>query len=313
VGHPATMKILLTNSPHPQLRNLGDHAQAICIHRWLEKHWPGMPVREFTKLAPIGEIRAAAQPGDLIFIQSGGNMANRATLSEGVRCNVIRAFPDHKIVQLPQTISFTGDVLARARRIYNAHGDLTILARDPRSFELAGEYFPRCQVGMFPDFALGYPYEPPAAGQPRSGTVLCLRDDDESILTDRQKMALRDTVAQVAGEVTVLDTVLPGDVRDRRREVRRMLDRFAGHRVVITDRLHGTIFAIVTGTPCVALRTVDHKLEASRHWFGDLPHLVFAQRRPLSEALSEAVRATPTNSIDFNARWLDKIPEFLLM
>ncbi|HUT12200.1 MAG TPA: polysaccharide pyruvyl transferase family protein [Thermoguttaceae bacterium] len=305
------MKILLTCSPHPQLRNLGDHAQAICIHRWLEKHWPGVPVREFTKLAPIDEVQAAARPGDLIFIQSGGNMANRATLSEGVRCEVIRAFPGHKIVQLPQTVSFTGDVLARAKRIYNAHGDLTILARDPRSFELAGEYFPQCKVGMFPDFVLGYPYEPPAAGRARSGALLCLRDDDESILTDRQKRALRDAAAEVAGEVTALDTVLPDDVRDRRREVRSMLDRFAACRVVVTDRLHGTIFAIVTGTPCVVLRTVDHKLDASRHWFGDLPHVVFAQRRTLSEALTEALNATPTNSIDFNARWLDQIPEFL--
>jgi len=39
-------------------------------------------------------------------------MRNRAVMSETCRRQIINTFPENKIVQLPQTVSFTGDVLA---------------------------------------------------------------------------------------------------------------------------------------------------------------------------------------------------------
>jgi exopolysaccharide biosynthesis predicted pyruvyltransferase EpsI len=36
---------------------------------------------------------------------------------------------------------------------------------------------------------------------------------------------------------------------------------------VITDRYHGTIFALAAGTPVVIIRTIDHKVITGADWF----------------------------------------------
>jgi len=305
------MQIIYAGTPHAQLRNVGDHAQAVCIHRWFARHWPGVPVREFTKAAPAASIKEAVEPGDLISIHSGGNMANRAVMSETSRREVVRAFPNHQIVSLPQTISFSGSVLEKSKAVYNSHPDLTILARDVYSYGLALEHFPGCRIGLAPDFVLGYAYDPPSVE--RSGALLCLRGDDESVITDRLRGEIETTTARLAGSVETLDTSVSHDIWPQRREKElvEMLDRFSRRSVVVTDRLHGLIFAIVAGTPCVVLETVDHKLAMSHFWFRELRHVVFAGSRNYERALAEALDATADRQIDWWGEWYDRIPAFL--
>lgn len=43
--------------------------------------------------------------------------------------------------------------------------------------------------------------------------------------------------------------------------VKSQVELYAGSDVVLTDKLHGAIFAILTGTPCVMLSTFNHKLK----------------------------------------------------
>ena len=44
----------------------------------------------------------------------------------------------------------------------------------------------------------------------------------------------------------------------------------------VTDRLHGMIFSVVTGTPCIALDNVSGKVRGVHAWIEDLPTLRFA-------------------------------------
>lgn len=46
---------------------------------------------------------------------------------------------------------------------------------------------------------------------------------------------------------------------------------------MITDRLHGMIFAAITSTPCIALRNSNHKIEYSYEWFKDCGYIKFAK------------------------------------
>ena len=173
------MNIIYTCTPHPGLRNVGDHAQAVCIHRWLKKHYPGIPVLEFHKKTPIQKIKQAVGPDDLIFIHSGGNMNNVAKISENCRRAVIKAFPDNRIVSLPQTISFGPTAWPEAEAVYNAHDQLTVLARDPVSYNEAAAHLGTCQVGLCPDFVLGYHWDLPLKS--RCDVLFCLRHDWESL------------------------------------------------------------------------------------------------------------------------------------
>jgi len=300
------MKIIYTCTPHPGLRNVGDHAQAVCILRWFHKHWPGVPVLEFDKKAPVSRVANAAEPDDLIFIHSGGNMNDVATMSEGCRRAVIKALPNHRIISLPQTISFSDEGFQAAAEIYNAHLNLTIVARDPMSYSLALKHFGDCDLELCPDFVLGYGYSP--ARRKRSGVLLCRRHDWESALNaDRRREIAK---ACIGLDVRELDTSVSYHIQPAHREseMLRVLEEFASARAVITDRLHGVIFSVVAGTPCVVLETVNHKLSASHYWFKDMPQVVFAGGRPFQDALDEALSVwvgRPT--MDWHGEWFDPL------
>jgi exopolysaccharide biosynthesis predicted pyruvyltransferase EpsI len=41
---------------------------------------------------------------------------------------------------------------------------------------------------------------------------------------------------------------------------------------VVTDRLHGLIFSVIHGTPCVAIENSNHKIRSTwQTWLSDLP------------------------------------------
>ena len=45
---------------------------------------------------------------------------------------------------------------------------------------------------------------------------------------------------------------------------------------MITDRLHGMIFAAITQTPCIVLDSLSHKLRGCYEWLKDLDYILFA-------------------------------------
>ena len=66
---------------------------------------------------------------------------------------------------------------------------------------------------------------------------------------------------------------VPAEVREF--EVERKFDEFRRARLVITDRLHGMIFAAITGTPCIALNNSSGKVEGV--WSLWLRHLDYVK------------------------------------
>lgn len=279
-------KILYAITPHPGLANVGDHAQAIAIHDWLAAEFPHVPVVELDKVQVHNDLDVVmphVTPEDLVFLHSGGNMGDRGMFSETARRRIIEAFPSNAIISLPQTIFFSDTErgrgeLATSRRIYSAHPLLTIVARDHVSDALAREYFASCRHHVCPDFVLYLDdrVRPLVAGIPRSETaVLCLRNDNESILEPAEREQLAESVSL---QSVALDTSVPHGIRRHMRwqVFSELLTHFASSRLVVTDRFHGVIFAVLTRTPCIVLPTVDHKLEAAYRWFESIHGVRFA-------------------------------------
>jgi len=95
------------------------------------------------------------------------------------------------------------------------------------------------------------------------------------------------------GGVVERDTHI-GDVRlDDESAVAELEDYWAACRqaqVMVTDRLHGMIFGIITGTPCVVLDSGTHKVaQFYRDWLTDLPGVEFLSV-PSSGSVRAAVR-----------------------
>ena len=55
------------------------------------------------------------------------------------------------------------------------------------------------------------------------------------------------------------------------------LQEFSTARLVITDRLHGMVFAAITGTACIAFRNYNYKIEGTYEWIEYLQYIQFSR------------------------------------
>ena len=51
--------------------------------------------------------------------------------------------------------------------------------------------------------------------------------------------------------------------------------KFRECELVITDRIHGMIFAAITGTPCIALSNYNYKVKGTYEWIKNLGYIKF--------------------------------------
>lgn len=230
---------------------------------------------------------ASACGGPLVF-SGGGNFGDLWPRHQIFREELIARFPGRPVVVLPQTIHFqAAEALERAARIFNAHPDVTLFVRDRHSLDLAGRHFTRCRVRLAPDMGFHFAGRlrliPPLARRPQ---LKLLRNDPES--TGAQKGGEDWVTLRRAwlGLSRLAATPLPA-VRLRLRQAREWCAapaaRWLEHRSlaaflagfppeprlreslalvhaaayqllgadhIVTDRLHGYIFASLLGLPC---------------------------------------------------------------
>ena len=79
-------------------------------------------------------------------------------------------------------------------------------------------------------------------------------------------------------ERTDMVTEEPITAENRGEIVRKKLLSFASSKLVITDRLHGMIFAAITGTPCIVFSNYNHKVRGTYEWISYLPYIKFADK-----------------------------------
>ena len=62
------------------------------------------------------------------------------------------------------------------------------------------------------------------------------------------------------------------------------LQEFADAEFVITDRLHGMVFAAITETPCIVFSNYNQKVKGTYEWISCLPYIKYA--RDVRDSLS---------------------------
>jgi pyruvyl transferase EpsO len=93
-------------------------------------------------------------PGTIILCNAGGNMGDLYRYQRH-REAIVRSYPGHRIVFLPQAIYYRDpERLRRSAEIMRQHGDLHLFLRDRRSFELACAEFATTTVTLAPDMAV---------------------------------------------------------------------------------------------------------------------------------------------------------------
>ena len=279
-----TKKYFLLNTP--DYMNLGDHAITVAESRYLKENFG-----EFYELGSnvchidgLRRLKSYVKPYDVIFVQGGGNMGSLWRMCEENIRNIVRNFPDNRIVIFPQSVYY-GDsdeelaYFAQSQEIYNGHKDLLICSRDRRSYDFVKKSY-KCKSMLLPDMALTLEHNKKSE---RRGLGLLLRDDKEKLIRGDYRVNAELAAKKLGMELKVITHHPVADPCSRQALIDELLDIYSSCELVVTDRLHGMILSAVTNTPCIAFDNSYHKVaDLYKTWIRDCEHITLSE--PLDEA-----------------------------
>lgn len=267
----------------PAYGNIGDQAIAFAMETFIAEVLPEYKQIEITEdqlPSSINWIRKTIQNDDIICLTGGGNMGVMYQRYESARRMIIKNFPNNPIVIFPQTFGYENNnyakrELIRAKKLYGAVKNLIICARDEESHKQMKKCFQNATVIFCPDIVLYLDYR--GKFKRRDDVGICLRNDRERMLTDAQHVQLSKLYPTAKTLTTMDNGELPITCSNRKTVVESKLQEFGSKRLILTDRLHGTIFAFITGTTCISFPNSNGKVERVCKYLSEKGNVIFTK------------------------------------
>ena len=254
----------------PAHHNLGDHLIAKNEIVFLKKYCGysdviEIPTRVF--LQRVDQIEKKLDVSTPIFITGGGWMGDLWPEDEEIIELIVERFKKHTIVIFPQTIYYNApdvhnDSIIRTKDIFSKTKSIILITRDKLSFETSEVFFSsnnvKCYLG--PDMGLMNPCVREEKKKPV--IYFCFREDREkarSLEADSIREFIKDKgyIVQNISTMSKFRTT----IWQRGYKIKSLIRKMAKASLVITDRLHGMIFAVISGTKCIAIDNKTHKVE----------------------------------------------------
>ena len=219
----------------------------------------------------LKDIKRNIKSHDIITIVGGGNMGNIYENYEELRRLVIKTFKNNFIVSFPQTIDFSNDSegnksLNKSKKIINKHKNILVLAREQKSYEKMKKEF-NCKVELVPDIVFSLKNKLNFGEIKRTENIgICFRDDKEK---NNGIEIYKDKIIKNIDNYEFFSTYIGDDLIYENRYVtlKKLLEKIATYRYIITDRLHAMIFAYLTDTPCYFFDNSNKKIsETYKTW-----------------------------------------------
>lgn len=249
--------------------NYGDQAITVAELEFLSHNMPNaqiISIPERFVMTAVNQIKAVINDDDIVVYHGGGNMGDIWPNHEIRRQVVFNAFKKQKIISMPQSVGYApdGESLARTVEVLRTCRNIWIFARERNSYEFMRRSFPsNVHIGLVPDVVLSL--KRVDNNIPRTYITAFLRKDLEKLKDSRLPVLLNRL--RESNLVTLDDTVdhLRGFIPEFRREklLEKKLVMFQKSKLIVTDRLHGAIFAAVTGTPAIIFDNNNHKIKFS--------------------------------------------------
>lgn len=276
----------------PEHGNLGDHAIATAEHDFLADAFPEKEVCEITGdcyRALKAKIVPLVRHEDVLFITGGGFLGSLWMNEEELVRDIIVSFPGNRIVVFPQTVFFEENEegalqLQISSEIFGRHGGILVAVRDKASAATAAKILGingSNRVLYVPDMATYLEKSKDGADgdTSRTGILACLRMDKEKVRNESVLSIIEEIARNRRCSVKVTDTVVsrPVGTNERSRCLEGKLVEFREAELVVTDRLHGMLFAAITATPCIALDNLSGKVSGVYEWLQPLGYVKMAK------------------------------------
>ena len=276
-NNPSCRRII--NLVVPRHGNRGDIAIALAERRLFTENCKSFTLIEIPS-EMCGEyshlIRQHLNSKDILLITGGGFFGSFWRNEPEAALKVLRYLKHNRVIIMPQTVFYFDNKqgrkeLALDRKSFANFSDLHVFVRDRNSYELISRtnLFPNAKsVDLVPDMVCAMDFQR-LAPEKRSGVVVCLRPDVERVLDKKQRNALIAELQERFGEVKFWSTnpaQRPVKIHNWEEALTESLRTAAGAELVVTDRLHGMLFAAITGTPCVAFDNKTGKVHSVHEW-----------------------------------------------
>lgn len=276
-------KAVLIGVPHHN--NLGDHAIVLAEREYIEdnfKEYYYYEVSEETAEKCLEKVKKHINPEDILFLHGGGNLGDEYLYVEEVRRKVVQLFPNNIIIFFPQTMHFSNTEkgkkeLEKSIEIYGKHNKIIMIAREEVSYQNMKKEFSKNNIIKTPDIVTYLNKN--GIDEKRDGALLILRSDIEANL-DEEKIKHIEKITKTYFENISYDDTAKGEgilAKYREEKIEEMLKKYRKCQLVITDRLHGMIFAAITSTPCIALGNYNHKIQSCSETLEHLKYIKYVE------------------------------------
>lgn len=266
--------------------NMGDQALGYCRKKFLnEIGISDEEIIEYTtrdKMRYWPQICKAHSEKDVIILRGGGYWGDLWLDGFGENLAYIEKFKNNNIIVFPQSVHFSDTPIGKkqlelSQDIVRKATRLTIFARDLNSKKLLVQYYPDTNIFVTPDTVLSYKPQIKKS-EKKVDILLCLRDDKEKNnelnIEGKVREILKETNLKSVKQDTNIDFNIKS-LSEREEKLLEIWSKFAEARLIITDRLHGMIFATITGTPCIVFNNIDGKVYEQYKWIEDLGYVVY--------------------------------------
>lgn len=273
----------------PLHKNLGDQAIALSERVYLEENYSQYKIVEIPTNMISHSLKYLKQKviensENLIFVHGGGNLGNFYPIDEFFRRKIVKEFPTIKIVSFPQSILFTNDKdgvkdLKKAQEIYQSNNNWNFIARETITYKKIRGLFPSNKTYLLPDIVLYLGNKRYSnLSETRNGVITLLRSDKEKVINNDLDSKIQKLLISRFDKVTKSDTIyeLDKDISIENREsiLIEKWKEISSYQLVVTDRLHGMIFAYLTKTPAIVLRNNNPKIETTYYnWLDDCKYI----------------------------------------
>ena len=295
--------------------NLGDVAITYAQKQYLNDILPEYEVIEI----PASEfynyylfLKNKVNNEDIITIVGGGNLGNLYDIIEDVRRKTIKTFKNNLIVSFPQTATFTEDIkgekdLEKAKKIYSKHKKLILFAREEKTYNYMKKNFEKNEVYLTPDIVFYLKNKVPINDYDGNKVGVCFRDDVEKLISENIEKEIRKELKDT--DIKEISTHIGDEniiFEKKYNQLLELIDKIRNVKVLITDRLHGMIFAYITETPCIAIDNKNHKIkETYKKWLKDCNYIKLLDSndfKNIKKYIDEVVTAQKS-SIDLNDKF----------
>lgn len=283
-GRPSRNKLFVFGTPIHG--NLGDQAIAYAEQAFLKQECNRKMVEIPSQFVEkyMSVWRWLVGRNGQIAIHGGGFVGSIWPSEDRMLRKVVSSFGGKQIIILPQTVYFDSEhtqMVDSFRELLVSHGAVDICAREMYSFNAATKDYDFPNVKLVPDMVTYLSKNDVSIDEvsDRDSVLLCLRHDREKV---NRQQTLEEIEKMLAPEKLILtDTVVEHSIYpwQRRRAVSTKINEFRQAKLVVTDRLHGMVFAAIAGTPCLVLSNNNYKIKGVYEWIKNNTYVRFVDEQ----------------------------------